>query len=554
VRCVTRLPCGAHADHLSLARTAWRPSASLTEWRGGWVLPRRRAYGARAAGRKTVVVGMSGGVDSSVAAMLLQREGHRVLGVHMVNWDPSDEAGSRESSSCTSAEDAKSARAVCAHLGIPLTEVNLVKPYWNYVFSPSLDAFEAGLTPNPDIACNREIKFSRFLDHAVSLGADFVATGHYARLLPAAAAGSGSVARLFAGADAAKDQSYFLAGTPGAAFARVLFPLGSFTKREVRAMARDAQLPNGLDERRGSRGLCFVGKRDFPSFIAQYVAGAAAEPGDFVSADDNRTVVGAHAGVVRYTVGQKASIPGQPAKWYVVRKDPARRAVYVALGSRHPALFSRSMLLAPDFHWVAGAPPSALARMHRASAGVSAPALLESVPPHQSGPPSAPYRCFYRLRHGQPLAPCALSWSSDDARSPASLGAGSEAAARNPATNMAPNSALRLPSLRLTFDAPQRAVAPGQFVALYIPSTAFADERSAAPESACSNSARNAGSGNPDDGRYAVPGASCGAVGGAASAASSQPSAMECLGGGMIAAAGPTLQEEGVQVPPGVAL
>ncbi|TYZ64634.1 hypothetical protein PybrP1_008161, partial [[Pythium] brassicae (nom. inval.)] len=266
-------------------------------------------------GAKHVVVGMSGGVDSSVAALLLHRQGFRVTGVYMKNWDTSDELGA---AACPHDAEFRDVRAVCAQLGIEARQVNLVQSYWNAVFSPCLESFEEGLTPNPDILCNREIKFKAFLDYADTIGADFVATGHYASLRreskeentndsdstpsdsnatlhgPAAAS-----PQLFAARDETKDQSYFLSNVAGSAFAKVLFPLGELRKSEVRQIALDAGLCTAA--KKDSVGICFIGKRNFGDFIHQYIP---RQSGAFFSVDGER--LHAHDGFTAYTIGQGA--------------------------------------------------------------------------------------------------------------------------------------------------------------------------------------------------------------------------------------------------------
>ena len=260
----------------------------------------RRASVARLVGgtesRSRVVVGVSGGVDSAVTAYLLHSRGFDVVGLHMVNWDSRDEspggAAPRDDgeAGCSVAEaDFRDVKSTCARIGIRAMQVNFVKDYWTDVFEPMVDAYSRGVTPNPDVLCNRHIKFDRFLEYACDeLGADFVATGHYARTGSGnpGSDSSGSSTHLLAGVDHSKDQSYFLSGVPSTALERVLFPLGSLRKEQVRRIARVAGLEEVADKK-DSYGICFVGKRDFGSFIHEYVQ---PKPGDFVDIDTGRTL------------------------------------------------------------------------------------------------------------------------------------------------------------------------------------------------------------------------------------------------------------------------
>jgi len=287
-----------------------------------------------------VVVGISGGVDSAVAALQLKRQGHDVTGVFMKNWEEDDTA-----TRCTAAEDLEAARAVCDRLSIPLRTVNFATEYWDRVFAYFLDEHRAGRTPNPDVLCNKEIKFTAFLAHALDLGADAIATGHYARIEKEA-----GTAHLCKARDTEKDQSYFLYLLDQPALMRAQFPIGELAKPEVRALARDAGLPNA--ERRDSTGICFIGERDFKSFLARYLP---AQPGEIRSVDGER--VGTHDGLMYYTIGQRQGmgVGGPGEAWYVVRKDLARNTLIVAQGGDHPALYSEG-LEAKDLHWISNSP------------------------------------------------------------------------------------------------------------------------------------------------------------------------------------------------------
>jgi len=290
-----------------------------------------------------VAVGISGGVDSAVAALLLQRQGYELIGVFMKNWEEDDTDGR-----CSAEEDHRSARAVCAHLGIPLRTVNFAAEYWDRVFSHFLAEHRACRTPNPDILCNREIKFRAFLDYATDLGASHIATGHYAQVSE-----RGDRYRLLKARDSNKDQTYFLYTLTQEQLSRVMFPVGGFTKREVRALARDAGLPN--HDRRDSTGICFIGARDHKRFLARYFDPA---PGDM------RTLrgqyVGRHDGLTYYTIGQRhgLGLGGAGPAWYVVDKDAATNTLYVEQGQNHAALYGTA-LDAVALHWIAGLPPTA---------------------------------------------------------------------------------------------------------------------------------------------------------------------------------------------------
>ena len=293
-----------------------------------------------------VIVGMSGGVDSSVAALLLRDAGERVAGLFMDNW--ADDG----SGDCRADEDRRDAVAVCGRLGLPLHVRDFSREYWDGVFSQFVAEYAAGRTPNPDVLCNREIKFRHFLDAARELGAARIATGHYART---GRAEDGSW-QLLRAVDRAKDQSYFLHQLGQEALAATLFPLGGMHKGEVRAMAAAAQLPTA--GKRDSTGICFIGERDFREFLGRYLP---ARPGEI--RDPAGRVLGEHPGVFFFTLGQRGGlrIGGRsghaPAAWYVVAKDVASNVLTVDQGVDSPYLMS-TMLRSGPAHWIAGAPPA----------------------------------------------------------------------------------------------------------------------------------------------------------------------------------------------------
>lgn len=359
-----------------------------------------------------VMVGMSGGVDSSVAALLLQRRGYRVQGLFMKNWEEDD-----GTEYCTAMEDLADAQAVCDRLGIPLHTANFAAEYWDNVFEDFLAEYRAGRTPNPDVLCNREIKFKQFADYALALGADAIATGHYVRgawlgedgrepteaLNPAAALAADPDARgfrLLKGCDPAKDQSYFLHAVPRPQLARCLFPLGGLEKAEVRELAAREGLHN--HRKKDSTGICFIGERRFRDFLQRYLP---LTPGAIETPDGQ--VLGRHQGLAYYTLGQRqglgiGGLPGYPeAPWYVSAKDLSRNVLTVTQDPRD--LESRA-LTASQPNWLVA--------------------------------PAAAFDCRAKIRYRQHDQACRVIVNEDA-------------------------------TLTVTFESPQRAVTPGQFVCFY---------------------------------------------------------------------------------------
>ncbi|MGK5087621.1 tRNA 2-thiouridine(34) synthase MnmA [Bdellovibrionota bacterium FG-2] len=345
---------------------------------------------------KTVVVGMSGGVDSAVASLLLKQQGYNVIGLFIKSWNEKDPDGS-----CTSARDFSDLERICAKLQIPYTSVDLVKDYWDRVFSNFLAEIKAGFTPNPDILCNREIKFDVFLEKARELGADFFATGHYCRLEH----DTHGSPTLLKGLDTNKDQSYFLHAVKGEALRNVLFPLGAMTKPEIRKIAEAAGI--SVFAKKGSTGICFIGERRFRPFLKQYLS---ANEGEIRTLDEKR--VGTHMGSAYFTLGQRKGLGlgGEGEPWFIVKKDTVRNILYVARGDDHPALYAKT-LFAENPTWISG------------------------VAPGEN--PKAPYRCWAKIRYRQADQACTITAH------------GSEG------------------GLRVDFDEPQRAIAPGQFAVFY---------------------------------------------------------------------------------------
>lgn len=340
------------------------------------------------------MLGVSGGVDSAVAALLLQRAGHDVAGLFMQNWNDDG------SGDCRAEDDRRDAVAVCGRLGIAFHARNFADRYWHGVFEHFLAEYLAGRTPNPDVLCNREIKFRTFLDEARALGAERIATGHYARVER-----SQGRWRLLRAADAGKDQSYFLHALGQEALAATLFPIGDLAKAQVRALAQDAALP--VHAKKDSTGICFIGERDFREFLGRYLP---AQPGDIRSADDG-SVLGRHGGVFYYTLGQReglnlGGVRGRAAApWYVVGKDVAGNVLYVDQGHDGPWLQSRR-LVASQATWTAAVPPA------------------------------GEFDCTAKTRYRQDDQPCRVRVGDDG-------------------------------HLDVRFDAPQRAVTPGQSVVFY---------------------------------------------------------------------------------------
>ena len=298
-----------------------------------------------------VIVAMSGGVDSSVSALQLKASGTSIAGLFMKNWEEDDRQGV-----CTAAADAADAQAVAEALGIDLHRRNFAAEYWDNVFEEFLAEHRAGRTPNPDILCNREIKFRTFLDHARDLGAEQIATGHYVR-----SDFRDGVYRLLRGRDHNKDQSYFLYTIGQEQLACTLFPVGDLLKPVVRRLAAEAGLP--VHDKKDSTGICFIGERDFRSFLAEYIP---PDPGEIRTTDDRP--IGEHAGLMYYTLGQRQGlgIGGQRGfsekPWYVLHKDLSSNVLYVGQGHGHPWLYSRH-LRAGQMSWVSGFPPAAGSRV-----------------------------------------------------------------------------------------------------------------------------------------------------------------------------------------------
>lgn len=319
-----------------------------------------------------IVTGLSGGVDSAVAALLLKQQGHDVAAVFMKNWDEDD-----DTDYCPAAQDLADARAVADRLGIELHTVSFSAQYWDRVFKHFLDEYQAGRTPSPDIICNREIKFRAFLDHATGLGADYIATGHYARIEKQPRV------RLLSGIDTDKDQTYFLHGLSRDQLGKSVFPLGEMLKSGVRKLARESGLP--VHDKKDSTGICFIGERRFSEFLARYLQ---KNPGEIRTLEDE--VIGEHDGLMFYTIGQRQGLgiggrkasTGEP--WYVSDKEIETNILRVVQGVNHPALF-RQGLRASQLHWI--------------SADTPPPTLT----------------CTARIRHQQALQACTVTMLGEDA-------------------------------------------------------------------------------------------------------------------------------------------
>ncbi|KAB3530708.1 tRNA 2-thiouridine(34) synthase MnmA [Alkaliphilus serpentinus] len=290
-----------------------------------------------------VVIGMSGGVDSSVAALLLKEEGYDVIGIFMKNWDEADEFGY-----CTASEDYQDVIRVCSQIGIPYYTVNFEKEYWDRVFTYFLEEYKRGRTPNPDVMCNKEIKFKAFLDHALKLGADYLATGHYAQV-----DFYNDEYRLLRGVDSNKDQTYFLNALNQYQLSKAMFPIGDIPKERVREIAKENSLATA--SKKDSTGICFIGERNFKEFLSNYLP---AMPGEIRTIDGE--LKGRHDGLMYYTLGQRKGLgiggAGTGEPWFVAGKDLDKNILYVVQGENHPALYSKA-LLATEVNWISGKLP-----------------------------------------------------------------------------------------------------------------------------------------------------------------------------------------------------
>jgi tRNA-uridine 2-sulfurtransferase len=290
--------------------------------------------------KQKVIVGMSGGVDSSVAAFLLLEQGYEVEGLFMKNWEGDD-----NEEYCAAEEDLADAKAVATKLSIPLHSVNFARQYWDKVFEHFLSEYRAGRTPNPDILCNKEIKFNAFLEYAMDLGADFIATGHYVQKSTHM-----GQSILIKGKDREKDQTYFLYAISQHAIEKSLFPVGQLLKEQVRQIALEQGFAN--HDKKDSTGICFIGERKFKAFLSEYLL---AQPGNIESSQGD--VIGRHDGLMYYTMGQRQGLKigglkhADDAPWYVVDKDAERNALIVAQGSQHPMLYANG-LICSEIHWL----------------------------------------------------------------------------------------------------------------------------------------------------------------------------------------------------------
>lgn len=293
----------------------------------------------------SIILALSGGVDSAVAALLLKQQGFHVSGIFMKNWEEEDEG-----KDCPSSVDIADAKAVCDRLDIPFHTVNFSQDYWNRVFEHFLSEARRGRTPNPDILCNREIKFGAFLDYAHRIGADYIATGHYVRRT------EGTMpCQLLIGSDLKQDQSYFLYALNQSQLSHSVFPIGELCKDKVRTLAKAAGFSNY--NRKGSTGICFIGERRFKPFLSRFLVG---EHGAIETPEGK--ILGRHEGLMFYTIGQRTGLKiggqkgGVEAPWYIVQKDLPRNVLVVVQGNTHPLLF-KSCLYTQDIHWIKGEAP-----------------------------------------------------------------------------------------------------------------------------------------------------------------------------------------------------
>ena len=341
-----------------------------------------------------IVVGLSGGVDSSVTALLLQEQGYQVEGLFIKSWSER-----RPDGGCMWEADAEDARQVCEILGIPLNTIDFSADYRDKVFTDFIQAYKNGYTPNPDVLCNQAIKFGAFLQHVIQLGAKKIATGHYARISRA-----NNQYRLHKGLDNNKDQSYFLCCLKQSQLQYARFPIGDLKKHQVRALAKQAGFPN--HDKKDSTGLCFIGEQPFREFLGRYLP---TQEGDIQTLEGK--TIGRHQGAFYYTLGQRQGLgiggiqSADETPWYVAKKDMDNNILYVVQGHDHPALFSRQ-LQAEDISWIAGKAPR------------------------------TPYRCTAKTRYRQADQNCIIDRIEND-------------------------------FCQISFDQPQRAVTPGQFIVFY---------------------------------------------------------------------------------------
>ncbi|MBA2655143.1 MAG: tRNA 2-thiouridine(34) synthase MnmA [Gammaproteobacteria bacterium] len=316
--------------------------------------------------KQHIVVGLSGGVDSSVAALLLKQQGYKLTGVFMQNWE-----ADREDPYCSAMQDLTDARSVCDKIEIPLKTVNFAEEYWEKVFQNFLDELARGRTPNPDILCNQEIKFKAFLNYAINLGADYIATGHYSKLSTI-----DNITYLKKAVDTSKDQSYFLHRLNQFQLSHSLFPLGDMKKTEVRNIAKHAGFINST--KKDSTGICFIGERKFKDFLSEYLL---AQPGNIET--DLGEVIGKHQGLMFYTLGQRQGLGiggsknHSEAPWYVLYKDIPRNTLIVGQNQDHPLLL-KNALVCSDVVWITKAP-------------------------------SSPFHCTAKIRYRQMDQPCIIS-------------------------------------------------------------------------------------------------------------------------------------------------
>lgn len=337
---------------------------------------------------------MSGGVDSSVAAWLLQNEGYDVEGLFMKNWEQDD-----TDTFCPAAQDLADAQAVCNQLNIPLHHINFSKPYWDNVFEHFLKEYQLGRTPNPDVLCNKEIKFNAFLNHAIALGADYIATGHYAKNNI-----EGNKGFLYKAKDRDKDQTYFLHAVTPDALAKTLFPVGDYTKTQIRSFAKTLGLVTHA--KKDSTGICFIGEKRFTAFLKEFIL---AQPGHIKNMAGE--TIGQHDGLMFYTIGQRQGLRigglknASDEPWYVVDKEIETNTLHIAQGSQHPMLYAQGLICGP-IHW------------------------LENYADH------LPLTCYAKTRYRQTEQACMISPPDNNQH-------------------------------YVMFSSPQRAITPGQYVVFY---------------------------------------------------------------------------------------
>jgi len=388
---------------------------------------------------KTIAIAMSGGIDSAAVATILKQQGYNCVGIFMKNWDSSDEIGKEV---CSISKDREDMRQVCERLKIPSLEVDFIKEYWNEVFIPFIDSYKTGIeTPNPDIACNRHVKFNCFIKYVrETLKIDTIATGHYARL-NINKKNDQNIITLKTAKDYIKDQSYFLCRTQGINFHNILFPLGEYNKKDIYKLMSDKLDGLNVLTKRESMGVCFIGKRDLPTFLSNYIT---LTPGRFIDIDTGE-ILGFHKGKEIYTIGQGAKISGRKDKYFVVKRIKNSHDIFVAIGQEHPALFNDSLTVnGKSICWISGTLPDFVNKLVKDTYFTKQNNNNISISLNS-------YECYFKIRHGQLISKCKLRIILKNKNN---------IDLNDIFTNMDYD-------ILVSFESPQRAINPGQVIAFY---------------------------------------------------------------------------------------